>query len=89
MAGSEFDKPRLDLTKYVFKNPLEAAKFQRTVEDFMGLLESSPSDRLIDQKLLDEFCSFVDGEQVWHLAQMVVPEFRPEREELYDSMMET
>ncbi len=34
-----------------------------------------------DQKLLDEFCNFVNDSEVWHLAQTVTPEFRLAKED--------
>lgn len=71
-----FNRQKLDKARYDINNPLDAARFQHNVMEFMSLIRNSDRSNDINQQLVDEFCEFVDDKEVWHLAQMVVPEFR-------------
>lgn len=81
MAQDKFDAAQFDGGQYDRNEPLDLARFQRTVERFMVLLRSNDLTCPNDQGLLDEFCKFVDNSEVWHLAQTVTPEFRLAKEE--------
>ena len=82
MASMIFDHQKLDKARYDINNPLDAARFQHNVMEFMNLVRNTVIDELSDRsnnenrQLVDEFCGFIDDKEVWHLAQMVVPEFR-------------
>ena len=73
MAVPTFDlvRPNYDLAK-----PLEAARFQRTVMDFMEAVRSNTFRGAEGAQLMDDFCTFVSSKHIWRLAQQVVPEFR-------------
>lgn len=78
MAQITFDYRKLDKTGYDINNPLDAARFQYNVMEFMDLVRHTVINKLSDtnRQLVEKFCKFVDDKEVWHLAQMVVPEFR-------------
>ena len=83
MAQMIFDHQKLDKARYDINNPLDAARFQHNVMEFMDLVrntdvvgELSDRNNNINRQLVDGFCGFVDDKEVWHLAQMVIPEFR-------------
>ncbi len=76
---------RLIKANYDLNNPLDAARFQQTVFEFMKLVKGNSLGDPNGAELMDQFCKFVDDKQVWHLAQTVVPEFRSSREEQYAS----
>lgn len=59
----------LDLT-----NPLHGARFQQTVYQFMGSVRRN-DDPMITA-LLEQFCDIISQDKAWHIAQIVVPEFR-------------
>lgn len=80
MTQDTFDTVRFE--PYNWNEPLYLARFQRAVEDFMVLLRNDVLTSSIDQKLLDDFCNFVNDAEVWHLAPMVTPEFRLAKEYL-------
>ena len=80
MATQTFARERLDQKSYDLNNPLEAARFQQTVLDFMELARVDESTVPNADGILTEFCEFVDDPEVWHLAQTVVPEFRSSAE---------
>lgn len=79
MTQDRFDRVRFG--PYNRNEPLHLARFQRTVGDFMVLLRDDVLTLPNDQKLLDEFCNFVNDSEVWHLAQTVTPEFRLAKED--------
>ena len=86
MAQMIFNLQKLDKTRYDINNPLDAARFQQNVIEFMDLVRSANISELSksnneSRKLVDKFCKFVDDKDVWHLAQMVIPEFRSSLEE--------
>ncbi len=76
---------RLIKANYDFNNPLDAARFQRTVFEFMKLVNANSLGDPKGAELMDQYCKFVDDKEVWHLAQTMVPEFRSSREEQYAS----
>ena len=77
MAQIVFDHQKLNKARYDVHNPLDAACFQRTVMEFMDLIRNTVvGGNNNNRHLVDEFCRFVDDKEVWHLAQMVIPEFR-------------
>ena len=80
MAQEKFDITRLDRHQYDWDDALEFARSQRTVEDFMKLVDNEVTYP-DDQELLDEFCKLVNDAKVWPLAQMVVTEFRSAKED--------
>ena len=80
MASQAFSE-RLVKANYDFNNPLEAARFQKTVFEFMKLVKDDSLGDPNGEELMDKFCKLVNDREVWHLAQMVVPEFRSSREE--------
>ena len=82
MAQMTFDHQKLIQARCDVHNPLDAARFQHTVMEFMDLVRNTVIGELSDgsknevRQLVDEFCRFVNDKEVWHLAQMVIPEFR-------------
>ncbi len=58
MAQEKFDAARFG-SQYDRNEPLDLARFQRTVEEFMVLLRSNELRFPNDQGLLDEFCKFI------------------------------
>jgi hypothetical protein len=70
-----FDPARLQPSKYNLNDPIDAAKFQRMVSDFMDLVREDDSE-VSGRKELAAFRDMVMDEQGWHLAVMVVPEFQ-------------
>ena len=105
-----FDRQKFNKARYDVHKPLDVARFQHNVMEFMDLVRkthsaSAPStiaasmedsDSLFlpqtlplsepaqmfstidgqNRQLVNEFCRFIDDKEVWHLAQMVIPEFR-------------
>ena len=61
---------------YDLFNPLKVARFQRTSLDFIKAVRDNVFQGAERVKLMNDFCTFVSSKHVWHLAQMVVPEFR-------------
>ena len=84
MASHDFAK-KLVKSNYDLNNPLDTAQFQQTVYKFMEPVRADSLGNPNGEELMDKFCKLVDDKQVWHLAQMVVPEFRSGREEQYVS----
>ena len=82
MASQDFAK-KLVKSNYDLNNPLDTARFQQVVSEFMKLVRADSLGDPNGEELIDKFCKLVDDKQVWHLAQMVVPEFRSGREEQY------
>ena len=82
MASMTFSE-RLIKSKYNLDYPLDAARFQQTVFEFMELVRDDSLDDPNGEELIDKFCNLVNDKEVWSLAQMVVPEFRSTREEQY------
>ena len=80
MASQDFSE-RLMKSGYNLDDPLEAARFQKTVLEFMKNVRDDSLGGPSGKELMDKFCKLVDDREVWHLAQMVVPEFRSAREE--------
>ena len=80
MASQAFSE-RLVKANYDFNNPLEAARFQKTIFEFMKLVKDDSLGDPNGEELMDKFCKLVNDREVWHLAQTVVPEFRSSREE--------
>ena len=78
-----FDSTRLQKGGYDLNNPLDSVKFQRTVEVFMALVRSNKlqHSESAHKVLVDQFCDFVDNEEVWCLAQSMIPEFRLAKED--------
>ena len=81
MAQDKFDPAKFDKSQYDRNKPLDLARFQHTVKQFMVLLRNNDLTYPNDQELLNQFCSFVDDAEVWHLAQTVILEFRSAKED--------
>ena len=75
MSGLTFDTTRLH-GDYDFNNTQDLCLIQSTISDFIMLVREGDLIVNRDEGLADDFCSFVDREEIWHLAEMVVPEFR-------------
>ena len=59
------------------QEPSDSARCLDEIERFMVLVEDNA---LEDPKpVIMEFCDFVEHDDVWHLATMVVPQFRYSR----------
>ncbi len=71
-----FDPALLVSANYVISDPLETARLQSTVIQFMDLVRTGSIRVPESRELINEFCQFVDDIIVWRHAQMVVPEFR-------------
>ena len=54
----------------------DGMQFQGVVESFMVLVRANRFHNEAGFALMDSFCDYVGHEQVWHLAKMLVPEFR-------------
>ena len=63
------------------QEPLDAARFQNVVFKFMEDVRSNVWSTEEGEVLMNDFCDYVKYEEVWHLAQMIVPEFRLALEE--------
>ena len=62
---------------YDFNNPLDGAKYQNTVEEFLGLLRNGQLHKAKHTGLFDRFVTFVQQDHhFWELALPVVPELR-------------
>ena len=61
---------------YDLSNPLKAARFQRTSLDFIKAVRDNAFQGAKRVKLMNNFCTFVSSKHVWHLTQMIMPEFR-------------
>ena len=81
MAPAKFDSARFHKDQYDQNEPLHLARFQRIVEEFVPLLRANDLTYPDNQRLLDDFCTFIDDPEVWHLAQMLTPEFRLAKED--------
>lgn len=68
-------------------NPLHAAIYQDTVIEFMQFVRDNEFKGTTGQALMRDFLAYVNNEKVWHLAEMVVPEFRETLEEQYEPSM--
>ena len=64
-----------------FLMPEDAAQCQRMIEEFMTLVEQNALIGSQGAQIMKQFCTFVQTEDVWHLADMVVPQFRQSRSE--------
>ncbi|KAL8837174.1 MAG: hypothetical protein Q9170_002635 [Blastenia crenularia] len=76
MPPSEFDLTRLQGQSYDLNDLLALARFQSTVDDFIALAREDKVDESTNQQMIDMFCELVKDEEVWFLAQTMVPEFR-------------
>lgn len=75
MSASTFDATRFE-GNYDFNNAQDLCRIQIAISDFMTLVREGAFIVGRDEGLAESFCRFVDREEVWHLAEMVVPEFR-------------
>lgn len=80
MASRDFAE-KLVKSEYNLNNPLDTARFQQTVSEFMKPVRADSLNDPNGEELMDKFCKLIDDKQVWYLAQMVIPEFRSGREE--------
>lgn len=65
------------------KLPIDSERCQKTVEDFMALVERNALESQEGLNLMTEFCEFVNHPDVWPLATLVIPQFRLSRVEKY------
>lgn len=56
-----------------FLMPEDAAQCQRMIEEFMALVEHNALTGPEGAQIMQQFCTFVQMDDVWHLADMVVP----------------
>ncbi|KAL8664749.1 MAG: hypothetical protein Q9202_002751 [Teloschistes flavicans] len=63
------------------KLPVDSERCQKTVEDFMALVERNAVESQEGLNLMKEFCELVNHQDVWPLATLVVPQFRLSRVE--------
>lgn len=63
--------------------PADAARCQESIRQFMTLIEDNTIQLRRDMQLLKDFCNLVDHDDVWHLAAMVIPQFRLSKAEKY------
>lgn len=73
---ANFDAKGLDITQYTLDIPIDACRFQNTVEDFMKLVETNPDYLMVNNQLIDDFCRLIDDDEGFPLAAMVMPELR-------------
>ena len=70
-------RERFSLKKFNNLNdPLDAGRYQHTVFEFMEHVRLNAFRGSKGEELMRDFCTYVNHEKVWHLAEMVVPEFR-------------
>lgn len=82
MEQAEAFRGKFDLQFYNnLQASLDAAQCQRTILDFMALVRDDAFDSLGGGQLVKDFCGLVNHKDVWHLAEMVVPEFRMSKAE--------
>lgn len=62
-------------------NPQHLGKFQDLVYDFMKEVRANALEDFFGLQLMNDFCALVDDDDVWHLAETKVPEFRLSWEE--------
>ncbi|KAL8707766.1 MAG: hypothetical protein Q9225_007711 [Loekoesia sp. 1 TL-2023] len=74
---SSFDT--FDVGRYSFSDPQQAGQCQKTIEDFMVLVEDNALQSSEGAQSMEEFCKFIEHPNVWHLAEMVVPQLRQSR----------
>ncbi|KAL8730677.1 MAG: hypothetical protein Q9166_003869 [cf. Caloplaca sp. 2 TL-2023] len=67
---------QLQLQGYNFDDPIEAARCQTNVYEFMQHVYKNSFKGPEGKTLVDKFCNLVRHKEVCHLAEMVVPEFR-------------
>lgn len=65
------------------RDPIDAATCQHEIESFMDVVESNGLQGPQGARIMKRFCTFVEHPKVWHLAKMVVPQFRLSKEEKY------
>ncbi|KAI4144892.1 MAG: hypothetical protein L6R39_004005 [Caloplaca ligustica] len=63
------------------RDPIDAATCQHEIESFMDVVESNGLQGPQGARIMKRFCTFVEHPKVWHLAKMVVPQFRLSKEE--------
>ncbi|KAL8651120.1 MAG: hypothetical protein Q9210_003440 [Variospora velana] len=76
MSHRTFERSRLALEHYDLHSPPALARLQCTVGEFVAFLRQGELNVPVDRLLLDAFCELVADDQVWPLAQAMVPEFR-------------
>ena len=78
MAEAIFEARRLEQRNYDLRRPLERARLQKTVRDFMDLLRNNAFNgrETSHVSLVTAFCRLLDHDDVWYLAETVVPEVR-------------
>ncbi|KAL8645243.1 MAG: hypothetical protein Q9226_007384, partial [Calogaya cf. arnoldii] len=79
MSLAAFDRARLHKDHYKdLEVAVRLARMQSTIDEFIILARK---DKIGDVKTLDLFCDFVKSDDIWPLADSMVPEFRVLREE--------
>ena len=77
MDRADLFRQRFKLTDHHdLEEPLDAARFMKLVFEFMKDVRAEVWSGTEGQQLMKEFCDMIQHQEVWHLAQTVVPEFR-------------
>lgn len=80
MERVNFSEEKLDLTYFNHvQSPQDVVRCQQTIMEFMDLVENNALQDAKGTRLMTDFCGLVNNEDVWHLAKMVVPQFRLSR----------
>ncbi|KAL8799107.1 MAG: hypothetical protein Q9182_006140 [Xanthomendoza sp. 2 TL-2023] len=68
-----------------FEDVLDSGRCLTEIKNFMKLVQDCPNLLIFTdgKQLVDEFCELVNHEDVWHLAEIVVPYFRLSKLENY------
>lgn len=87
MADS-FDENRLAPSTYQIDSPVDAIRYQNTVMEFFDIVRTGPDDDFVPRMhLIQKFITFLNDNDAWQLAIMVVPELR--RPQTFDTSQYT
>lgn len=75
MSASTFDATRFHEACDP-NSATDLCRVQMTIFDFVTLVKAGALIMGRDEELAEDFCRFVDHKEIWHLAEMMVPEFR-------------
>lgn len=74
--ADKFDESRLDSTMYQMNDPKDVCRYQDTVEDFLDVVRTAPQSFHERPDLIRQFIRFLDTDDTWPIAAMVMPELR-------------
>jgi len=77
-------RKKFALTGLNINNAIHLSGYQKTVIKFMDFVRKNAFRGSEGEELMQRFCIYVNHEKVWHLAEMVVPEFQESWSEQYD-----